>query len=89
MVSPLGWGDALVGGYAVRLLEGDSPAECLRFGLGCGAANLVGYGAGVFSPADAEKFAKMVELEEVSAEKPRWMTSRRSWSSISGASIRS
>ncbi len=69
VVSPLGWGDALVGGYSVRLLEGDTPADCLRFGLGCAAANLVGYGAGVFSPADAEKFAKMVELEEVSAEK--------------------
>jgi 1-phosphofructokinase/tagatose 6-phosphate kinase len=69
VVSPLGWGDALVGGYAVRLLEGDSPAECLRFGLGCGAANLVGYGAGVFSPADAERFAEQVELEEVSAER--------------------
>jgi hypothetical protein len=36
--------------------------------LGCAAANLIGYGAGAFSPADAEKFAKMVELEEVSAE---------------------
>ena len=67
VVSPLGWGDALVAGYAVRLLEGDSPAECLRFGLGCGAANLIGYGAGVFSPADAERFATMVELEEVSS----------------------
>ncbi len=30
-VSPLGWGDALVGGYIVRLLEGDEPIECLRF----------------------------------------------------------
>ena len=41
VVSPLGWNDAFVAGYAVRLLEGDSPAECLRFGLGCGAANLM------------------------------------------------
>lgn len=69
VVSPLGWGDSLVGGYAVRLLEGDSPAECLRFGLGCGAANLVGYGAGVMLPADAERMAALVELEEVPAER--------------------
>jgi len=69
MVSPLGWHDTLVGGYAVRLLEGDSPVDCLRFGLGCAAANLTEYGAGVFSPADAERFAEMVELEEVPAEK--------------------
>ncbi|MBN1319749.1 MAG: hypothetical protein JXA87_02805, partial [Thermoleophilia bacterium] len=67
VVSPLGWGDALVGGYAVRLLEGERPADCLRFGLGCAAANLVAYGAGVFYPADAERFADMVELEEVPA----------------------
>ncbi len=67
VVSPLGWGDALVGGYAVRLLEGDPPEECLRFGLGCAAANLVRYGAGVLLPADAERLARKVELEEVTA----------------------
>jgi fructose-1-phosphate kinase PfkB-like protein len=69
IVSPLGWGDALVGGYAARMLEGATPAECLRFGLGCAAANLIRYGAGVFSPADATELAEAVELEEVPAEK--------------------
>jgi 1-phosphofructokinase family hexose kinase len=67
-VSPLGWGDALVGGYVVRLLEGAEPVECLRFGLGCAAASLVQYGAGVFLPEDAQELAGGVELEEVSAE---------------------
>jgi 1-phosphofructokinase family hexose kinase len=69
VLSPMGWGDALVGGYCVRMLEGDSPAECLRFGLGCGAANLTHYGAGVFSAAEAAELAKRVDLEEVPAEK--------------------
>jgi 1-phosphofructokinase family hexose kinase len=68
VVSPLGWGDTFAGGFAVRMLEGDSPGDCLRFGLGCGAANLIDYGAGVFSAADAERLAELVELEEVSAE---------------------
>jgi tagatose 6-phosphate kinase len=68
VVSPMGWGDALVGGYAVRLLEGDAPADCLRFGLGCAAASLIRYGAGVFSPPDAVELAGAVDLEEVSAE---------------------
>ena len=68
VVSSLGWGDTFTAGFAVRLLEGDSPAECLRFGLGCGAANLVSYGAGVFSSSDAERLAELVELEEGSAE---------------------
>jgi 1-phosphofructokinase family hexose kinase len=67
-VSPLGWGDALVGGYIVRLLEGGPPVDCLRFGLGCAAASLVQYGAGVFSPEDVAELAEAVELEEVSAE---------------------
>lgn len=68
VVSPLGWGDAFSAGFTVRLLEGDSVADCLRFGLGCGAANLIDYGAGVFSPADAERLTELVELEEVLAE---------------------
>lgn len=68
VLSPMGWGDALVGGYCARMLEGDSPAECLRFGLGCGAANLTQYGAGVFSAAEAAELAKRVNLEEVPAE---------------------
>jgi tagatose 6-phosphate kinase len=67
-VSPLGWGDALVGGYIVRLLEGAAPVDCLRFGLGCAAASLVQYGAGVFSPEDVAQLAEGVELEEVSPE---------------------
>jgi 1-phosphofructokinase family hexose kinase len=67
-LSPLGWGDSLVGGYAVKLLDGAAPEECLRFGLGCATANLIRYGAGVFLPADAEVFARRVELEEVPAE---------------------
>jgi 1-phosphofructokinase family hexose kinase len=67
-LSPLGWGDALVGGYAVKLMDGEGPEECLRFGLGCATANLIRYGAGVFLPSDAERLAKRVELEEVPAE---------------------
>jgi 1-phosphofructokinase family hexose kinase len=68
MLSPLGWGDALVGGYAVKLMDNEKPLECLRFGLGCAAANLVRYGAGLFLPSDAERLAKRVEIEEVPAE---------------------
>ncbi len=67
-LSPLGWGDALVGGYAVKLMDGQPPEQCLRFGLGCAAANLTRYGAGVFLSSDADRLAKQVELEEVSAD---------------------
>jgi 1-phosphofructokinase/tagatose 6-phosphate kinase len=66
VISPMGWGDALVGGYCVRLLEGDPPHECLRYGLGCGAANLTQYGAGVFLREEAERLAELVDVQEVS-----------------------
>ncbi len=69
VISPMGWGDALVAGYCVRLREGDAPEECLRFGLGCGAANLVRYGAGVFSADDAAQLATQVEIREVPTER--------------------
>ena len=68
VVSPLGWGDALAGGFAVKMLEGAPPADCLRFGLGCAAASLTTYGAGVFSPEEAVRLAGQVELEEVASE---------------------
>jgi len=58
----------LVAGFAVKLLEGEKPFECLRYGLGCGAANLACYGAGVLSSEDAERLASSVRLEEVQAE---------------------
>jgi 1-phosphofructokinase family hexose kinase len=67
-LSPLGWGDALVGGFSVKLMDKEPMLDCLRFGLGCATANLIRYGAGVFSPSDAERFAKQVTFEEVSAE---------------------
>jgi 1-phosphofructokinase family hexose kinase len=68
VISPMGWGDALVAGYCVRMREGNPPEECLRFGLGCGAANLTCYGAGVFSAVDAVELAQRVEIEEVETE---------------------
>ena len=48
--------------------RGAAPRSACASVLGCAAANLVRYGAGVFSPADAERLAKRVELEEVPAE---------------------
>ena len=68
MVSPLGWGDALVGGYAVRLLEGDAPVECLRFGLGCAAANLIALRGRRVLAGGRGGAGDAVELEEVPAE---------------------
>ena len=70
LIRSLHWDGAMLSWAATRssCTEGEAPLECLRFGLGCAAANLIRYGAGVFLPADAENLAKRVEFEEVSAE---------------------
>jgi 1-phosphofructokinase/tagatose 6-phosphate kinase len=65
VVSSVGSGDSLLGGYAAKALDKWPPEECLRFGLGCAAANTLRFGAGVFVPEDAVHYADMVEIEEV------------------------
>ncbi|MCL5942267.1 MAG: 1-phosphofructokinase family hexose kinase [Actinobacteria bacterium] len=66
-VSTVGSGDAMVGGFAVKLMEGASQEECIRFALACAAANALTPGAGVFSAADVRRLEAAVELEEVAA----------------------
>jgi 1-phosphofructokinase family hexose kinase len=63
-VSAVGSGDALVGGYAVKMLQGAPPGECVRFAIACAAANALQAGAGVFSSDDAERLTAAVELDE-------------------------
>ncbi len=64
-VSAVGSGDALVGGYAAKLVEGWAPVDCLRFGLAAAAANALRYGAGVLVKEDAERLIEGVQVEEV------------------------
>jgi 1-phosphofructokinase family hexose kinase len=66
-VSPVGSGDALVGGYAVALHRDMDPPECLRLALACSAANTLRAGAGVFYPEDVDRLAELVEIDEVEA----------------------
>jgi 1-phosphofructokinase/tagatose 6-phosphate kinase len=68
VVSAVGAGDALVGGFAAKLLEGEEPGECLSFGLACWAANMLRYGAGVLSADDALRLASAVSLEPADGE---------------------
>jgi tagatose 6-phosphate kinase len=64
-LSPVGSGDAILGGYAFKLIEGAPPEECIRFALACAAANVLRPGAGVFGSEDAHGLVAGVELEEV------------------------
>lgn len=64
VVSAVGSGDSLLGGYAAYMMEGRPPAECLRFGMGCAVANTLSYGAGLFAPEEARRLAEQIEVEE-------------------------
>ena len=67
-VSPVGSGDALVGGYAEGMRRGHEPADCLRLALACAAANTLRAGAGVFYTEDVDRLLELVDIEEVAAE---------------------
>lgn len=64
VVSTVGSGDSLLGGYAAACLDGKTAAECLRFGIGCAVANTLCYGAGLFVPEEAYHLAEQVEWLE-------------------------
>jgi len=64
-VSSIGSGDALVGGFAVGVIEGRSDLESLRLGLACAAANTLDYGAGSLDAKMVERFVDKVEVDEV------------------------
>jgi 1-phosphofructokinase family hexose kinase len=64
-VSAVGSGDAFLAGFLSAHQAGQGPEQCLRHGLGCGAANTQVVGAGVFDPRDVTRFAAMVEVQEI------------------------
>ena len=50
-VATVGAGDAFLAGYVAARYAGAAPAECLRFGVACGAESTQRLGAGLVDPA--------------------------------------
>ena len=46
----IGSGDAFLAGYVAARYDGRPPAECLRFGVACGAESTQHFGAGLLDP---------------------------------------
>ncbi len=64
-VSPIGSGDAFLAGYvASRYLERPA-ADCLRYGVACGAESTQHVGAGMLEAARVERLVDDVALERV------------------------
>jgi 1-phosphofructokinase family hexose kinase len=56
-VATIGSGDAFLAGYVAARYAGEPPAECLRFGVACGAESVQRLGAG---GVDREKVVRLV-----------------------------
>jgi 1-phosphofructokinase family hexose kinase len=66
----VGSGDAFLAGYVSARYGGASPAECLRFGVACGAESTQHLGAGVLERRAVERLSGEIVVEplEVPAE---------------------
>jgi tagatose 6-phosphate kinase len=64
-VNPIGSGDAMLAGMAVRLSQGRTLAEAVRFGVACGTANALTETAGWVRRRDVSRLAGKVRAERV------------------------
>jgi 1-phosphofructokinase/tagatose 6-phosphate kinase len=64
-VAPVGSGDAFLAGYVAARYSGEPPAECLRFGVACGAESTQRLGAGLIDPRQVERLRAETEVERL------------------------
>jgi 1-phosphofructokinase family hexose kinase len=64
--SPIGSGDAFLAGYVASRYLGRPPADCLRYGVACGAESTQHIGAGILEPTKVERLLEGVQTERVS-----------------------
>jgi 1-phosphofructokinase/tagatose 6-phosphate kinase len=67
-VAAVGSGDAFLAGYVSARYTGSSAAECLRFGVACGAESTRRLGAGLIDAREVEKLMAEVEVERIVAQ---------------------
>jgi fructose-1-phosphate kinase PfkB-like protein len=63
--SAVGSGDAFLAGYVSARYGGQSPVDCLRFGVACGAESTQHFGAGIIDPGRVERLLSIVESERL------------------------
>lgn len=64
-VSTVGSGDAFLAGYAAALYDGREPAECLAYGVACGAESTQHFGAGTIDRHGVERLLDEVEVRDL------------------------
>jgi 1-phosphofructokinase family hexose kinase len=66
--SAVGSGDAFLAGYVAARYDERDPAECLRFGVACGAESTSHFGAGILDPGRVERLLAEVRCERLAVE---------------------
>ena len=64
---PSARGDAFLAGYVAARYGGKPPAECLRFGVACGAESVQRLGAGLIDPQKVERLVGEVDVRRLVA----------------------
>jgi fructose-1-phosphate kinase PfkB-like protein len=62
-VAGVGAGDAFLAGFVAARYTGSPPAECLRFGVACGAESTQHLGAGLIDPREVERLLGEIDVE--------------------------
>lgn len=66
-VMTVGAGDAFLAGYVAARYTGQSPPECLRYGVACGAESTTRLGAGLVDPKGVDRVLADVTVEQLAA----------------------
>jgi 1-phosphofructokinase/tagatose 6-phosphate kinase len=64
-VSTVGSGDAFLAGYVAGLYDGREPADCLAYGVACGAESTQHFGAGTVDRNRVERLLDEVEVRDL------------------------
>ena len=64
-VATVGAGDAFLAGYVAARYTGQSPQECLRYGVACGAESTQRLGAGLIDPRGVDRLLADVSIEQL------------------------
>jgi sugar/nucleoside kinase (ribokinase family) len=63
--SAVGSGDAFLAGYVAARYAEREAADCLRFGVACGAESTQHFGAGILDPARVDRLLGDVECDRL------------------------
>ena len=69
-VSTVGSGDSFLAGYVAAAYDGAPAAECLAYGVACGAESTQHFGAGNLDPEAVERLRPKVEVDVEELEAP-------------------